>query len=144
MGSPLGFVYRQFTFKPKPLPKAATFRGKTMIITGANVGLGLEAAKEIAQHGLTRLILAVRSAAKGEVAKQQVQKVALGCDVQVWIVDYESTKSIAAFAERASSLDRLDIVILCAAVKSLEYQRSQGGHEMNVQVRVGSKYCRLA
>ncbi|KAF3767080.1 NAD(P)-binding protein, partial [Cryphonectria parasitica EP155] len=134
MGTPPGFVYHQFTFKPKPLPKSVDLTGKTMIITGANVGLGLEASKEMAQHGLSRLILAVRSASKGEAAKQEILKVAPKCDVQVWDLDYELPENMAAFAERARSLDRVDIVILCAAVKSLEFQLSKGGHEMNVQV----------
>ncbi|EED12189.1 short-chain dehydrogenase, putative [Talaromyces stipitatus ATCC 10500] len=43
---------------------------KTDIITGANVGLGLEAARELAAHGLTRLILATRDVSKAEAAKK--------------------------------------------------------------------------
>lgn len=134
MGTPLGFLYRQVTFKPKPLPKTIRLDGKTAIITGANVGLGLEASKELAEHGLSRIILAVRSISKGDAARQKVLEVAPTCDAQVWELDYESSASITAFAERARSLDRLDILILCAGVKSLEFELSKAGHETNVQV----------
>lgn len=134
MGSPPAFLYHQLTFKPKPLPESVKLDGKTAIITGANVGLGLDASKEMVQHGLSRLIVAVRSLSKGEAARQEILTVAPKCDVQVWHLDYESLESITAFAEQSRSLDRLDIVILCAGLKSLEYQLSQGGHESNVQV----------
>lgn len=46
-GSLPGFLYRQLTFCPKPLPSTANLQGQTAIITGGNVGLGLEAAKQL-------------------------------------------------------------------------------------------------
>lgn len=134
MGSPVGFLYRQFTFKPKPLPEAVRLDGQTAIITGSNAGLGLEASKELAQHGLGRLILAVRSLSNGEAARQIILEDAPKCDIQVWELDYDSVTSIKAFAERTRSLDRVDIVILCAGVKNSEFSMSKGGHETSVQV----------
>lgn len=130
----LGFFVRQLTFKPKPLSQDVRLDGKTAIVTGANVGLGLEASKEMARHGLARVVLGVRTVSKGEVAKQEILAQSPNCDVQVWPVDQESFESMAAFAERAQLLDRLDIVILCAGVKNLEFTLSKTGHEQNVQV----------
>ena len=46
--------------------------GKTVVITGANVGLGLEAAKHFASMNPSRLILACRSREKGEKALEGV------------------------------------------------------------------------
>ncbi|KAK7956463.1 NAD(P)-binding protein [Apiospora aurea] len=61
MGTQLGHVYRQLTFKPKPLPPDIRLDGQTAIVTGASAGgLGFEATKELAAHGLAQLILAVR------------------------------------------------------------------------------------
>lgn len=134
MGGQLGFLYRQLTFKPKPIPHSIRLEGKTAIITGANVGLGLEAAKELAAHGLTRLIIAARDVSKGENGKRAILEHSPNCDVLVWELDYESFDSIKAFGERARTLDRLDIVILSAGVKYLEYIKSKTGHEAHVQV----------
>ncbi|PYI09450.1 dehydrogenase [Aspergillus sclerotiicarbonarius CBS 121057] len=134
MGGLLGFMYRQLSFTPKPLPQEINLSGKTAIVTGGNVGLGLESAKQLASRGLSRVILAVRTPSKGEAAKQEIIRESPSCDVQVWQLDQESYDSMRAFGERAQTLDRLDIVILCAGVKLLEFTKSNSGHEMNVQV----------
>lgn len=134
MGGQVGFLYRQLTFKPKPILSSVNLEGKTAIITGANVGLGLEAAKELAAHGLTCLILAARSITKGEAAKKEILENSPNCVIQVWELDYDSFDSIRSFGERAQTLDRLDLVILSAGVKYLEYIKSNTGHEAHVQV----------
>lgn len=134
MGTFAGFFYRQLTIKPKPLPSNVRLDGKTALITGANAGLGLEAAKELAAHGLARLILAVRTPSKGDAAKQEVLAINPAVDVQVWELDHESFASIDAFGRRADTLDRLDIVILNVGVKYLDYVQSKTGHEAHVQV----------
>lgn len=134
MGTMLAFFLRQLTFKPKPLPANIRLDGKTAIVTGASGGLGLEAAKEMVQHGLSRIIIGVRSSKSGEAAKEQLTALSLSCDVQYWLLDHESFSSMAEFGTRAKSLDRLDIVILSAGVKNLSFIRSETGHESNVQV----------
>ena len=135
MGGKLGFLYRQLSFKPKPLPASVRLDGKTVIITGASTGLGLEAAKQLAAHGAARIILAARNPQKAEGARKVVAGQNAQCDVRVWDLDYDSFASIRAFGQRASTeLDRLDTVILSAGVKNLEYVVSETGHEAQVQV----------
>jgi NAD(P)-dependent dehydrogenase (short-subunit alcohol dehydrogenase family) len=134
MGGMLGFFIHQLTFQPKPLPQDVHLDGMTAIVTGANIGLGLEASKEMAGHGLARVILGVRTLSKGEAAKQEILKQSPDCDVQVWPVDHESFESMVTFGERAQALDRLNIVILCAGVKKLVFSLAKTGHEQNVQV----------
>lgn len=134
MGTFAGFFYRQLMVKPKPLAAKVRLDGKTALVTGANVGLGLEAARELAAHGIARLILAVRTVAKGEEAKKQILAETPGVEVQVWALDHESFASIDEFGRRAAELDRLDIVILNAGVKNLDYVESKTGHESHVQV----------
>ncbi|KAF2711320.1 dehydrogenase [Pleomassaria siparia CBS 279.74] len=121
MGGMLGFLFRQLTFTLEPLPESIRLDGKTAIITGANVGLGLEASKELARHGLSRVILGVRTLSKGETAKQEILAQSYHCDVQVWEVDQENWESMVAFAEKAPELERVDVVIYM-------------GHEHNIQV----------
>lgn len=130
----ISMVWYQLTFKPQPLPDDIRLEGQTAIVTGSNVGLGFEAARELASHGLARLILAVRDPAKGEAAKTKIAREAPECDIQVWSLDQESWDSMATFAERArTELDRVDIVLLNAGLKRLEYTRSPTGHEAHVQ-----------
>ncbi|KAE8151806.1 dehydrogenase [Aspergillus avenaceus] len=134
MGGFLGFLYRQLAFTPKPLPSSVNLDGQTALITGGNVGLGLEAAKQLASRGLSRLVLGVRTVSKGEAAKEEIQRQSPTCEVVVWPLDQESFESIKAFGERVQTLDRLDVVILSAGVKFLEFTQSKTGHEAHVQV----------
>ncbi|KAI2610380.1 NAD(P)-binding protein [Hypoxylon fragiforme] len=130
----LTFLWHQLTFKAQPLPDSIRLDGQTAIVTGSNVGLGYEAAKELASHGLSCLILGVRDQAKGNAAKEEIAEVSPGCNIQVWLLDHNSWASMVAFAERAhTELDRLDIVLLNAGLKRLEYSQSPTGHEAHVQ-----------
>ncbi|CAG8961496.1 hypothetical protein HYFRA_00013846 [Hymenoscyphus fraxineus] len=133
MGGQLGFLYRQLTFTPKPLA-ARSLEGKVALITGANIGLGFEAARELASCKLSRLIIAVRDPIKGENARQRILTEAPSCHVEVWIVDYDQYDSIIAFAKRIAELDQLDYVLLSAGLKQMEYSTSHTGHETNVQI----------
>ncbi|KAL9627045.1 MAG: hypothetical protein Q9164_007723, partial [Protoblastenia rupestris] len=67
----LSDVYTQLAFRP-PVPKA-DFSGKTIIVTGANVGLGKEASKHFVRLNTHKVILAVRSVKKGEAAKAEIE-----------------------------------------------------------------------
>ncbi|OTB14562.1 hypothetical protein K445DRAFT_318970 [Daldinia sp. EC12] len=130
----LAMVWYQLTFKPQPLPDDIRLDGLTAIVTGANVGLGFEAAKELASHGLSRLILAVRDLSKGETAKAEISQESPECEILVWQLDQESWGSIVTFARRASDeLGRLDIVLLNAGLKRLEFTRSPTCHEAHIQ-----------
>jgi FlaA1/EpsC-like NDP-sugar epimerase len=61
-------LYDQFGAAP---PVAKTdLTGKTVVVVGANTGLGFEATKHFAVMGPERLILACRSQEKGEAAIQ--------------------------------------------------------------------------
>jgi retinol dehydrogenase-12 len=134
MGGYFGFIYRQITFKPKPLPPSTSLSGNTILITGANIGLGYEAARELASHNPSLLILAVRDTAKGEAAKATISKTSSECNIEVWPLDYNSYDSIIAFSKRAAKLDRLDYALLSAGVKQVIYTTASSDHESNVQI----------
>ena len=55
--------------KPGPVLKA-DLTGKTVIVIGANTGLGFETAKHLAMMNPAKLILGCRSKEKGEAALQ--------------------------------------------------------------------------
>lgn len=99
-----------------PIP-TKSFTGQTVIITGSNTGMGLEAARHLVRLNASRVILAVRSTTKGEAAAAQIrasfpQRSDLESVVSVWPLDLASHASVRAFAARAESeLDRLDVVV---------------------------------
>ncbi|KAJ5696141.1 hypothetical protein N7536_006553 [Penicillium majusculum] len=135
MGGIAGFMYRQLTFTPKPLLSDISLSSKTALITGGNASLRLEAAKEMAAHNLSRVILGNRTLSKGDAAKEDIISQSPNCEVLIWELDQESFPSIQASGERAArELDHLDIVLLYAGVKLLEFVKSKTGHEMDVQV----------
>ncbi|KAJ4354137.1 uncharacterized protein N0V89_005870 [Didymosphaeria variabile] len=147
MGGFLGFVYRQWTIKPKPLPSALSLSGKTALITGANSGLGFEAARELMSRKISRLIIAVRDVSKGEAAKKELSSSQGGdtCEIEVWPLDHESYQSIAELGKRTAKLDRLDYALLNAGVKMMSYKKSALGHETNVQINhIGTSAVSLA
>ncbi|KAL8758328.1 MAG: hypothetical protein Q9199_001584 [Rusavskia elegans] len=130
----LSFCYRQSYEKPGPIPAGIDLTGQTVIVTGANVGLGLETCKELAAHNTARIILGVRSVQAGEEAKSELQKISQDCAVDVWEIDQNSFASVEAFGKRAQSLARLDIAILNAGVMKKNFVRSSSGHELHLQV----------
>ncbi len=88
---------------------------KTIIITGANSGIGKAAAVQLAQCGAT-VVLACRSAERGARALAEVREAAHSQDVELIPVDMASQASIrqfaGAFLERHP---RLDVLIHNAA-----------------------------
>ena len=62
----LDFVYGQWA--PAPPVVTEDLAGKTVVVTGANTGLGFETAKHFARMNPAKLILACRSQQRGEAA----------------------------------------------------------------------------
>lgn len=130
----VSFIYRQLSHKPSPISSSISLAGRTAIITGSNVGLGLEASRELIDHNISRVILAVRRLQNGEAAKTELQTNHPECDIQVWELDQDTFASVTTFGKRAQALDRLDIVILNAGVMKKKFVRSSSGHESTLQV----------
>jgi retinol dehydrogenase-12 len=62
----LGFVRSQWM--KLPTIERIDLSGRTVVVTGANTGLGFEAAKHFARMGPEHLVIVCRSKAKGEAA----------------------------------------------------------------------------
>ncbi|MCJ1432672.1 hypothetical protein MMC27_002029 [Xylographa pallens] len=130
------FFYRQFFVTPKAAEaQLVKLKGQTGIVTGSNIGLGLEASRQLLALGLDHLILAVRDEAKGKKAMDELRSGAPGAKIEVWIVDLSSYDSVTSFAQRCNTLSRIDFVILNAGVfkKDLVINESTG-HDEVVQV----------
>ncbi|OCT54953.1 Retinol dehydrogenase 14 [Cladophialophora carrionii] len=122
-----------------PVDPKISFAGKTVLITGANVGLGLEAATKFARLGASRLILGVRSHQRGEDAKGHIcqQSAYNAANVHIYQVDMSSFESVKSFATAITEEEpSLDIAVLNAGMAASSYQLSPDGYEMYLQVNV--------
>ena len=120
-----------------PADPAESFAGKTILVTGANTGVGFEAAAKFTTLGASRVILGIRNAAKGEQAKAEIEaRTGTSEVVEVWPLEMGSYDSVRAFAQRAAALDRLDAAVLNAGVYMVDFQRSAYGWEETLQVNV--------
>ncbi|KAH6959608.1 hypothetical protein BKA56DRAFT_600649 [Ilyonectria sp. MPI-CAGE-AT-0026] len=118
-----------------PIP-TTSFAGQTIIVTGSNTGLGLEAARHFVRLDAGRIILAVRSVEKGEAAKASIEASSGRKSViEVWQLEMDKYDSIKAFALRCDSLDRLDVVVENAGVLRNTYEESEGT-EISIKVNV--------
>jgi NAD(P)-dependent dehydrogenase (short-subunit alcohol dehydrogenase family) len=113
---------------PPQDPTHLSFKNKTVLVTGANDGLGLQAAIKIAQLGAARLVLGVRSKEKGDAAKSAILSQTKNIPEFVVItVDLLTFASVKSFADQVNNqIDKLHVVLLCTSK----------GYEVNLQVNV--------
>ena len=112
----------------------ARLDGKTVIVTGANTGIGLETAVDLAGRG-ARVILACRSSEKGEKAAVEVRRRSGNDNVVFRLLDLSSLESVRRFA--STMLDeepQIDILINNAGVMACPYTKTVDGFEMQFGV----------
>ncbi|KAL4808425.1 hypothetical protein BDV18DRAFT_134949 [Aspergillus unguis] len=123
------FLYNQLLITPS-LPSNKPFTAQTVIITGSNTGLGLETARHAAHLGAKIVILAVRDTALGEVAKKNIESSLSGeaeTEIEVWSLDLANNDSVLQFAERANQLQRIDTLVLNAALATKIFKIATDG-----------------
>lgn len=109
-------------------------KGKVIIITGANSGLGLESTKAITAKG-GRVVMACRNLNKGNEAKQLIIETNPDAAVEVIQLDNSDLKSVRKFAEEfKSKFNRLDILFNNAGVMAIPRQETADGFEMQFGV----------
>ncbi|MFF9899041.1 SDR family oxidoreductase [Streptomyces longispororuber] len=93
--------------------------GKLAVVTGANSGTGKEAAKRLARAG-AHVVLAVRTPAKGEQARDEILAALPGARVEVRRLDLADLSSVRAFAAGLISEGRpLDLLLNNAGVMNV-------------------------
>lgn len=140
--SPPNFATNFFASQWKNLPlPAADYAGKTVIVTGATSGVGLEAARHFVKLNAAKVILACRNTEKAEAVKADIESSAGRTGVvEVWPLEMGSYASVKEFCRRAeSSLERLDVVIENAAIVTTIY-REMEGCESGITINVISTY----
>ncbi len=108
---------------PEQIPDQS---GRVAVVTGANSGLGLVTARELARKG-AKVILAVRTTQKGETAAAEIRAAVPAADVEVRPLDLGSLESIRAFA---ATVDALDLLVNNAGVMMTPAQKTANGFEL--------------
>ena len=104
--------------------------GKTIIVTGANSGIGKFAARGLARMGASVTMVA-RSRARGEKALQEVQTASASNNVRLMLCDLSSQVSIREFAAAfESENDRLDVLLNNAGANYFKRHESVDGLEL--------------
>ncbi|KAK8001411.1 NAD(P)-binding protein [Apiospora marii] len=137
--SPFQFFVSQWT----PLPYPTTdCTDKVVIVTGGNVGLGLEAARHFVRLNAAKVIIACRSLEKGNAAKADIESTnpTRKGVVEVWQLDLASFESVKDFCRRADQqLDRLDVLLENASVLHTKFFEREG-YEEQITVNVLSTF----
>jgi NAD(P)-dependent dehydrogenase (short-subunit alcohol dehydrogenase family) len=104
--------------------------GRTAVITGANTGIGFEAATVLAARGAS-VVLAVRNLDKGKDAATRITAAAPGADVTVQHLDLSSLDSVRGAAEELlSTRERIDLLINNAGVMYTPQSTTADGFEL--------------
>lgn len=133
----LAFVYYRLRcyFAGGVCKNTVSMEGKTVLITGANTGLGKETALELARRK-ARVILACRSLEKGQQAAEEIRSKVKDAVVVVKSLDLSSLVSVRIFAgEILKEEGRLDVLINNAGVyMDPPVPKTQDGFEMHFGV----------
>jgi NAD(P)-dependent dehydrogenase (short-subunit alcohol dehydrogenase family) len=108
--------------------------GRTVVITGANTGLGFETAAALAERG-AHVVLAVRNGDKGRQAADRIATRAPRATVTVQRLDLGSLDSIRTAADELRSRhDRIDLLINNAGVMWTPKSTTEDGFELQLGI----------
>lgn len=102
--------------------------GKTIFITGANTGLGFEAAKVLAGNN-ARVLIGCRSKNKATQAREKILAQHPEADVAIVELDLASLASVKKAAAKVGKEKRLDILINNAGIMVPPYELTKDGFE---------------
>ena len=111
--------------------------GRTMVVTGANTGLGFETAKVLAERG-ARVLLACRSEDKARTAidsiRRHVDRSDRAADLEFVELDLGDLASVEAAAAAISEEERLDVLVNNAGLMMPPLERTVDGFESQLGV----------
>ncbi len=102
--------------------------GRVAIVTGANSGLGLVTALELARHG-AQVVVACRSVERGEAAAAEIAAAAGGRKPDVRALDLASLDSVRSFAAEFAA-ERVDLLVNNAGVMMTPQGTTTEGFEL--------------
>jgi NAD(P)-dependent dehydrogenase (short-subunit alcohol dehydrogenase family) len=116
-------------WEPKRIPDQT---GRIAVVTGANSGLGLVIARELARKG-ARVVMACRNLDKGHAAVDAIRSEVPDAQLQLDELDLASLASVRSFAERFKKThDGLDLLINNAGVMAAPRRHTADGFELHL------------
>lgn len=104
-------------------------RGRVVIVTGSNAGIGRETALSLASMGAT-VVMACRDSEKSRAAHAAIVAESGNPDVRLMTLDLADGASIRAFASRClRELPRIDVLVNNAGVSPATRTETRDGHE---------------
>lgn len=100
--------------------------GRTIVVTGANSGIGLETTRELARNGAT-VVMACRSTDRGKSSAEDVRGDVPDADLRVEQCDLADLESVHTFADRLA--EPIDVLINNAGTMAIPREETADGFE---------------
>ena len=129
-------VLRRFWRKKAPAICTNTnmLDGRTVIVTGANTGIGKEIAMELARRN-ARVIMGCRNVVKGQKAAEDIKNQIGSCELVVKELDLASFRSVREFSKDVIKCEKaVNILINNAGVFGPPFALTEDGHETTFAV----------
>jgi NAD(P)-dependent dehydrogenase (short-subunit alcohol dehydrogenase family) len=108
--------------------------GRTVVVTGANGGLGLETARQLAAKG-AHVVMAVRNQEKASAAVEEIRRSVPDAALELVALDLASQASVRAAAEQIMAEHKsIDLLINNAGVMGIPEAKTADGFEMQLGV----------
>ncbi|GAA3650673.1 SDR family NAD(P)-dependent oxidoreductase [Nonomuraea antimicrobica] len=111
------------TWTPDSMPDLT---GKAAIVTGANSGIGLPTALELARHG-AHVTVAARDPAKGAEAVARIRTAVPGAQAEYGRLDLSDLASVRRFAE---GVRKVDLLVNNAGIAMVPRRETKDGFEL--------------
>jgi retinol dehydrogenase 12 len=112
-------------------PQSSSMSGKTVLVTGATSGIGLETARALAGMG-AEVVVAARDPVRGQAVVDEIER--NGGRGDLLAIDLSSFDSVREAARRlASAHPRLDVLVNNAGVAVARREVTADGHERTWQ-----------
>ncbi|MCA9492106.1 MAG: SDR family NAD(P)-dependent oxidoreductase [Myxococcales bacterium] len=107
-------------------------RGKVVVVTGANSGLGLQTSRALAARG-ARVVMACRDPVRADVAARAILAEHPDAHLDVVELDLADLDSVRAFPERLpQDIDAIDVLVNNAGIMAIPRASTAQGHEMQL------------